>query len=143
MKVLDLNILLYLVNRDASQHDSVRQWWENCINSGEPIGLCWIVILGFVRLSTRASIFVSPFTRSQAIEKVETWLALPNIRLVTETENHWQLLKELLSEAAAGPNVTTDAHLAALAIGYGASLVSCDADFVRFKRVRWEDPLQD
>ena len=33
-----------------------------------------------------------------------------------------------------------DAHLAALAISHGATLVSCDADFGRFRHLRWEDP---
>jgi uncharacterized protein len=142
MKIVDVNVLLYLVNRDALQHDRMRQWWEDLVNSGETIGLSWSVILGFLRLSTRSPVFDRPFSRKQALEKVETWLALSNIRIINETENHWQLLKELLREVAGGPNITTDAHLAALAIGYNATLVSCDADFVRFKRVRWEDPSQ-
>ncbi len=35
----------------------------------------------------------------------------------------------------------TDAHLAALAISHGAALISCDNDFMRFKGLRWENPL--
>ena len=38
-------------------------------------------------------------------------------------------------------NLTTDAHLAALAIGRGATLVSCDNDFARFGDLRLENPL--
>jgi hypothetical protein len=37
--------------------------------------------------------------------------------------------------------LTTDAHLAALAISHGAVLVSCDNDFSRFKGLRLENPL--
>ena len=37
-------------------------------------------------------------------------------------------------------NLTTDAHLAALAISHGAVLASCDADFARFSRLRWHNP---
>jgi predicted nucleic acid-binding protein len=40
-----------------------------------------------------------------------------------------------------GGSLTTDAHLAALAISHNATLVSCDTDFARFKRLRWENPL--
>jgi hypothetical protein len=37
-------------------------------------------------------------------------------------------------------NLTTDAHLAALAISHGAVLVSFDTDFGRFKGLRWSRP---
>ena len=35
-----------------------------------------------------------------------------------------------------------DAHLAALALTHGATLASCDADFSRFRSLRWENPLR-
>lgn len=35
-----------------------------------------------------------------------------------------------------------DAHLAALAIGHGADLVSYDSDFARFPGLRWRRPDQ-
>lgn len=38
-------------------------------------------------------------------------------------------------------NLTTDAHLAALAIEHGATLVSADRDFGRFPHLRWHNPL--
>jgi predicted nucleic acid-binding protein len=40
--------------------------------------------------------------------------------------------------AKAGGNLTSDAHLAALAIETGSVLVSFDADFHRFDRLRFE-----
>ena len=47
----------------------------------------------------------------------------------------------LLSTGTAG-NLTTDAHLATLAITHDATLVSCDTDFARFAGLRWENPLK-
>ncbi len=38
-------------------------------------------------------------------------------------------------------NLTTDAHLAALAIEYQAEVASTDTDFMRFPRLRWFNPL--
>ena len=38
-------------------------------------------------------------------------------------------------------NLTTDAHLAALAIEHQAELHSTDADMVRFPGLRWVNPL--
>jgi hypothetical protein len=50
-------------------------------------------------------------------------------------------LRELLSQSGTAGNLTTDAHLAALAIEHGAELCSTDTDFGRFQRLRWVNPL--
>lgn len=141
MKIVDLNILLYSVNRDDPHHDVARKLWENLLSSNEPVGLAWITLVGFVRLVTHPSVFAKPQTTIQAIEGVTAWLDHSNTRLVTETEDHWQALQELLIEVRVTGNLATDAHLAALAISRGATLVSFDTDFGRFTRLRWENPL--
>jgi hypothetical protein len=106
----------------------------------EPVGLPWVVLLGFLRLTTNPQVFTTPLSASQAIDRIDAWLRHPNIRLVHATAEHWRILKELLGQTGAAGNLTTDAHLAALAISHGATLVSCDADFGRFRPLRWENP---
>jgi toxin-antitoxin system PIN domain toxin len=140
MKLVDLNVLLYAVNRDTAQHEAVRSWWEATLSGEEPVGLAWTVLLGFLRLATNPHVFETPLTSTQAIERVETWLTHPNTRVVYETEEHWHILKDLLRQSGTAGNLTTDAHLAALAISIGATLASCDTDFGRFPRLRWENP---
>ena len=140
MKLVDLNVLLYATNRDAAGHEVIRSWWEAALAGDEPVGLPWVVLLGFLRLSTNAQVFVSPLTPGEAMERIDTWLKHPNVRLVRETEDHWRILKELIDQTGTAGNLTTDAHLAALAISHGATLVSCDADFARYSRVRWHSP---
>lgn len=49
---------------------------------------------------------------------------------------------QLLSHLGTAGNLTTDAHLAALAIEYQAEVVSTDADFARFPGLRWFNPLR-
>ena len=61
---------------------------------------------------------------------------------VQPTARHAYLLRGLLRETGSAGNLTTDAHLAALAIEHGAELCSCDADFSRFAGLRWLDPLR-
>jgi len=79
-------------------------------------------------------------TPALAIEQLEEWLAHPITRIVAEPEQHWSSLKNVLFQTGAFGNRTTEAHLAAMAIHYNATLVSCDTDFARFKRLRWENP---
>ena len=54
---------------------------------------------------------------------------------------HAELLSELLEPLGTAGNLTTDAHLAALALEHRAELCSADADFSRFPGLRWSNPL--
>jgi toxin-antitoxin system PIN domain toxin len=142
VRLVDLNVLLYAVNRDAPHHDKLRRWWEGALAAEEPVGLAWTVLLGFLRLATSARVFSKPLTADQAMQAVDRWLNQGNVRIVSETDDQWRILKDLLSETGTAGNLTTDAHLASLAIAHGAVLVSCDSDFARFPKLRWQNPLR-
>ncbi len=141
MRIVDLNILLYAMNADAAQHDRAREWWERTVNDEESVGLAWVVLLGFLRLSTSPRVFPRPLAPDVAAATLDRWLSRDNIRVVHENDEHWDALKPLLSLSGTAGNLTTDAHLAALAISHDAVLVSSDTDFGRFKGLRWENPL--
>lgn len=55
---------------------------------------------------------------------------------------HAERLLGLLERIGTGGNLTSDAHLAAIAIEHGATLYSTDADFARFPGLSWTDPLR-
>ena len=144
MKIVDLNILLYAVNSEAAQHDRARDWWERAINDQDVvIGLPWVVLLGFLRLATNPRVFPRPLSSDAAMAKLDTWLDRDNVRIVAEKDEHWATLKSLLASTGTAGNLTTDAHLAALALSHDAVLVSSDADFSRFTGLRVENPLRD
>ncbi len=103
--------------------------------------MAWVVLLGFLRVATSARVFPRPLTPEQAVGVVDGWLAQPVVRLVAAGEEHWPILKDLLSETGTAGNLVTDAHLAALAIEHGCELCSTDGDFARFARLRWVNPL--
>ncbi|OFZ86306.1 MAG: hypothetical protein A2W21_14540 [Betaproteobacteria bacterium RBG_16_66_20] len=142
MKILDVNLLLYAVNSDSPRHDAARVWLEKALNSEETIGLPWAVILGFLRIATNSRAFASALKAPAALETVDEWLTLENVRLVREKDDHWETLRTLIASAGTAGNLTTDAHLAALAISHDAVLCSSDLDFGRFKGLRWENPLR-
>ena len=142
MKIVDLNVLLYVVNEDAPHHDRVVAWWEGALNGDETIGLAWIVVSGFLRVSTHQRVFPRPLSAEDAALQIDDWLALDIVSLITETRDHWRVLRALLAETGVAGNLMTDAHLAALAMTCGATLASCDADFGRFPGLRWENPVR-
>ena len=141
MKIVDLNVLLYAVNRDDPHHEAALYWCSKNFNSSEIIGLAWITIIGFLRLSTRKGVFANPLTPQQALDRMNQWLERPNTRIVMELQNHWSNIQECIREVGTAGNLTTDAHLAVLAISRGATFVSCDTDFARFRYLKWENPL--
>lgn len=142
MTIIDLNLLLCVVNADAPQHDRARGWWEAAINDEEPLALPWVVVLGFLRLSTNPRVFPSPLSTRAAVDRVEKWLSQPSVRIVREKDDHWGTLARLLADSGTAGNLTTDAHLAALAITHDATLMSTDADFGRYPQLRWKNPLK-
>ena len=141
VKLVDLNILLYATNVDAHHHPVVRRWWEDALNGDETIGLAWPVLLGFLRLSTHQAVFSQPLPVPVALNQINQWLAQPTVSVVGEKRKHWTRLRALLAETGAAGNLTTDAHLAALAQDHDGVLVSCDQDFARFPGLRWENPI--
>lgn len=98
-------------------------------------------MLGFLRLASNPSVFPRPLPSDAVIAKVDVWLAQTNIQVVTQKEGHWEIFRLLLGHSGTAGNLTTDAHLAAIAMSYGAVLVSCDNDFARFQGLRWENPI--
>jgi hypothetical protein len=141
VKVVDLNVLLYAVNEDAPEHVAARTWWESTLNGNEQVGLAWAVVLGFLRLSTRRGILPSPLAPAEALDVVGEWVAHPLVVLLHPGDDHWTVLRGLLDAAGTGGNLTTDAHLAALAIEYEATLASTDRDFARFRSLKLVNPL--
>src|SRR6266568_4773753 len=132
MKLLDVNLLLYAVNKDAPLHVRAKKWLESALAGSEPVGFSWNVILAFVRITTRPGVFRKALSPDQAFELVEAWLEEPAARIVNAGPRHLEILRRLIGPLGTAGNLTSDAHLAALAIEQNARLYSCDRDFGRF-----------
>lgn len=140
MRVIDANVLLHAYNPSAPLHHEARQWLEAALSEDEPIGIPWVVLLAFLRIATSARAVARPLPVDRACETVDRLLSYPPVRVVEPGPEHWRHLRRLLHELGSAGNMTTDAHLAALAIEHGATLVSYDHDFSRFGFLRWERP---
>jgi len=141
MKIVDANVLLYAVNDESADHERARAWLESALsNHDDPVGLPWLVVLAFLRVATNPRVFAEPLSVDVAARAIDAWLAQQNVRLVRERENHWERYRALLLEAGTAGNLTSDIHLAALALTHDAVLVSFDNDFARFSGLRWENP---
>jgi uncharacterized protein len=142
VKLVDLNLLLYAYNSTAREHKDAAAWLSGLFAGRETIGLPWVTLLGFLRITTAPKILANPRDLDQAAVIVSDWLGRSNVSIVSPTERHWQLLSGLLPKHRIRGSLITDAHLAALAIEHGATLCTNDRDFLRFPGLKVEFPLQ-
>jgi uncharacterized protein len=141
MIIPDANLLIYAVNADAPFNRTAKSWLESALSGQETVGFSWIVLLAFLRLTTRPGLFQNPLPVGTAFDLIASWLAQPAATIAHPGPRHLQILGDLLRPLGSGGNLTSDAHLAALAIEHRAELYSADGDFVRFSGLKWRNPL--
>lgn len=135
MLLVDANVLLHAVNEDAREHAAARRWMRTALSGREAVGFTWVVALAFLRLATHPAIFGDPLDSQRAGSQLELWLGAAPATLVEPGRRHLALLRGLLSDAGTAGNLVSDAHLAAVALEYDATIVSFDRDFGRFEGV--------
>jgi uncharacterized protein len=138
--VVDANVLLHAVNEESPSHLVAREWLDSALDGADTVGLTWVALLAFVRISTRPGIYPRPLPPADAMEVVEGWLSRPSAVVLEPTSRHAAVLRALLEKAGTAGNLTTDAHLAALALEHKAEVVSFDRDFQRFEGLRSRVP---
>jgi len=143
MILLDVNLLVYAYDANSRQHTQARQWWENQLNGSQMIGLSWVAVLGFIRLLTNPRIYQQPYSAEDVVAIVDSWLQQPHVKIIHPSDQHFTKLAGLLRHLGTAGNLTTDAHLAALAMERGLILQTTDADFARFPGLKWNNPLKN
>ena len=114
MILVDANLLIYAVNSDSPHHKRARQWWERMLSGSEEVGLAWIVILAFLRITTRPGILARPLPPEAAVAYVDEWLDQPFVTLVENGDVHWPIFRNLQLSVGTAGNLTSDTLLAAI-----------------------------
>lgn len=142
MIVPDINLLVYAYNRQAPHHAKAKAWWEGLLNGSEPVGIAWAATCGFIRLMTHPAVLDPALDPGDAVRHVRTWLERPLVEILEPGPRHLEILERLLRAVGVAGSLTTDAHLAAIAIEHQCELHSNDTDFGRFPGLRWRNPLR-
>lgn len=139
--VIDANLLVYAYDESSPHHERARHWLDETLSGSEPIRIALVSLLAFVRITTNPSLFLRPLQPEVAIGIVQSWLAIPSVGITDPGERHWRNFAEAAEGGQVrGPRVM-DAHLAALAIEHGATLMTADRDFARFPRLKFKNPI--
>lgn len=140
MNIVDANVLLYAVNEADPEHETARDWLDRALNGIEAVGFSWLALLAFLRLSTKVGLFPRPLPVDAAFAVMRAWAEQPPSVIVEPTRRHLDVLAGLVVAVGTAGNLTSDAHLAALAVQHDATVVTYDTDFSRFPGVRWHSP---
>jgi toxin-antitoxin system PIN domain toxin len=139
--LVDANLLLYAYDRTSPVHEPARRWLQDVFSGKENVGLSWIAVLAFLRITTNPKIFKEPFSIEDAVEIVNDWFAQPSVSLVHPGDRHWPLFRKLLLEYRVQGPLVTDAHVATLALEHDIPIFTRDTDFDRFLGLRSVNPL--
>jgi toxin-antitoxin system PIN domain toxin len=105
------------------------------------VGLLWAVACGFLRLVTHPGILETPLAPGAALDRLDGWMEQENVVVLDPGPRHLRILREILGAAGVAGSLTTDAHIAAVAIEHRAEVHSNDRDFERFPGLRLRNPL--
>lgn len=141
MIVPDVNVLIYAMDANSPHHRTAWPWWQSALRGSEHIGFGWAVVTGYVRITTNPRVMSTPLTVEQAMSHVRSWLDAPRAHIISPGAEHLHMMERLLAPLGRGGTVVSDAHLAALALEHGGTVYSADADFGRFDRLSWVNPL--
>lgn len=141
MIIPDVNLLIYAYDAESPFHKAAASWWRRCLSAGEPVGLPPVILFGFLRIATSSRVFRDPMAPVEAAAHIRGWLARPCVEILQPSGNHVEQVLVLLEKLGVTGNLVTDAQIAALAIDYGATLHTADADFLRFAGLRWYNPV--
>ena len=143
MLLPDVNVLVYAHREDSiANHAEYAQWISRLATGPEPFALSVLVLSGFLRVVTNQSVFRPPSTFDSAFAFLSELTTRPTARIVGPGPEHLAIFERLCREAGATGKLIADAQHAAVAVENGCTMVSTDADFDRFPRLRWRHPLR-
>ena len=141
MILVDANILLYSHFSSYDVHERMRNWLDTQLNGATQVGLPWESLMAFARIASNPRIYPRPQTVVGAWNQVRAWSSNRSAWIPQPTEQHGEILAEMIALPGMTSKLVMDAHLAAIAIGHGLTLCSSDRDFARFPKLRWFNPL--
>ena len=141
MILFDVNVLVAAHRAEHPHHAQAAALLQMTVATGEPVALTSAVTIGVFRLVTNPRIFERPSAPALALAFLGALQELPQAVRTEPGPRHWTIFAELCDQADVRGGLATGAHLAALAIESGSTLVSYDRDFARFAGgLRWTHP---
>jgi toxin-antitoxin system PIN domain toxin len=92
-----------------------------CAGNDEPLYLCYLTLMSYLRMSTHPRIFTNPLTPKEAVANLDALATLPQTRLVSEREGFLDVYKEVTKDVVVRANLVPDAHFWSILRQHGVS----------------------
>ncbi len=141
MIAVDSNILVYAHRADSKFHHPAATALKTIATGRDDWAIPWPCLHEFLSVVTRPGLYDPPTDIERALTQVRVWVASPSVRLLGESDDHWEVLGGLLRGSTAAGLRVYDARIAAICIANGVSeLWTSDRDFNRFP-IRIKNPV--
>ena len=107
---VDVNILLVASNRGDPLQAKAEAFLAECAHGREVFCLAWPTLMGYLRISTHASIFAQPLTPAEALSNVESLVACPMRAPSGGNDGFLRAYREVGQQVPARGNLVPDAH---------------------------------
>lgn len=142
MVAVDASVLAYAVNRFAPEHARATRIVEELANGEPPWALTWPTVHEFLAFVTHPHAVVRPLKPGDAWTFMEGLLTSPSLSVLSPTEQHADVLAELVSGVSWGPVGLAGLEVAAVLREHGVrELLSTDRAMRRFGFLAVRDPV--
>ena len=140
---IDVNILLYGSDESSPFHTRALTFLDSCATRNEPIYLCYLTLMSYMRMATHPRIFTNPLTPNEALQNVDRLAGLPHVRLISERAGYLEIYRDATKDTSVRANLVPDAHLASILRQHGVLALYTNNvdDFKRFDFLDVRNPL--
>jgi hypothetical protein len=136
MRCADVNVLVDAFRTDAPGHERARTWLDVARQGNEALVVLPEVAASFVRIVSNRRIWRLPSNSTDALSFVAALRASPAVRWQHAGPRQWEIADRLIRELGLSGDEVPDAYLAAAALDLGATFVTSDRGFARFRDLK-------
>lgn len=136
MLCADVNVLVDAFRTDAPGHPQVRAWLEDARRGHESLALLPEVASAFVRIVSNRRIWRLPSSAPDALSFLSALRASPAVLWHHAGPRQWDIFDGLVRDLGLTGDDVPDAYLAAAALELGATFVTSDRGFARFRDLK-------
>jgi len=142
MIAVDTNVLVYAHREDAEWHEEASSAMATLAEGRHEWAIPWPCLHEFLAIVTHPRIFRTPTPMAEALDQVEAWLESPPLVVLSENDDHFEQLRDIVLRSRTAGARVHDARVAALCLSHGVrELWTADRDFSSFSPLKVVNPL--
>ncbi len=140
---IDANLLLYASDASSPEYTLARDFLDARATDPDLLCLTWATVMAYQRIATHPSIFSQPLDPMDAWKNIQSLLALPRTRIITEEPGFADDYVAATDGITTRGNLVPDAHIATILRQHGVRRIyTADTDFRKFAFLEVINPLR-